>query len=224
VTFARLTTFLVLALALWACDSPTRPDPRIPEPVGRPDRLSLLPCQYGTATALCPAEARWGTLYSSTLIVTTEARWSSSAPAVVRVVSPGMLQAAAAGDADVTVSYNGADLTERFRVFAGGPPWRVLRGEYHINVVDANGAPLEGVLVEIVAGGNAGRNALSDGAGRAIFVGDIVCGPITVRGSKPGYVDWQGSAILCGRGGNGNWGSETVGPVRLAPQVGAGAP
>ncbi len=176
------------------------------------------PCAFETPLARCPVWAAWGFLYSSGREVTGEAEWSSSAPNVVRVVGPGLLsRGLAPGDADITVQFSGKRFTTRFRVFDEGPPWRVYPGEYHIQVIDADGAALEGVLVEIVAGGNAGMRALSNSGGRAIFQGDTVCGPITVRATKVGYREWVGSAIRCGRGGNGNWGSETVGPVRMNP-------
>jgi hypothetical protein len=216
---ARLLVAAACALLAAACDeSPTRPDPRIPPQVGPPTTLMFQPCEYGGRIAVCPVRAIWGHLYSSDRIVTQEARWSSSAANVVRIAAPGMLEAIAPGDADVTVSFNERDVTAKFRVFGEGPPWHVARGvEYHIRVVNEIGAPLDGVLVEIIAGGNAGMEATSDRFGSAIFRGDIVCGPITVRGTKPGYREWTGSAIRCGRAGNGLWGSETVGPVRMIP-------
>lgn len=213
----------MLIVAAWpllslACDSPTRPDPRIPAPVGTPTSMMFLPCQYDEQVARCRVEAKWGYLYSSTRIVTAEARWSSDAPHLVRVAAPGVLQAVGPGDADLTVSFDGAELTARFRVFADGPPWYVSRGSaYHIRVVDENGVDLEGVFVEIIMGGNAGMEAVSNRSGAAIFRGDIVCGPITARGTKQGYREWVGSATRCGKAGNGSWGSETVGPVRMTP-------
>jgi hypothetical protein len=218
-----LRTWLAIAglAALSACESsPTTPDPRIPPPVGPPTAMMFQPCEYGVTIAVCPVQARWGDLYASFRTVTADGEWSSSAPTVVRVIGPGMLQAVSAGDADITVRFNERGLTGRFRVFDEGPPWMVSRGpglEYHIQVIDHQGAALDGVLVEIIGGTNAGRSATSDQFGRAIFRDEIVCGPITVRGSKAGYQDWVGSAIRCGRGGNGNWGSETVGPVRMVP-------
>jgi hypothetical protein len=180
--------------------------------------MMFQPCEYGAQVAVCPVQARWGDLYASFRMVTSEAQWSSSAPDIVRVVAPGTLQAVSPGDAEITARYNERGLTARFRVFSEGPPWMVFRGpglEYHIQVTDQQGAALEGVLVEIIDGTNAGRTATSDRFGRAIFRDEIVCGPITVRGTMAGYQEWIGSAIRCGRGGNGNWGSETVGPVRM---------
>jgi hypothetical protein len=206
------------ALLCIACDSPTRPDPRIPPQVGQPTSLTVEPCEYEPQIAQCPLRATWGYLYSSSRIVTHEALWSSSAPSVVRLISPGVLQAIAPGTAEIDVSLNGVELRAQFRVLSEGPPWKVSTNiEYHIRVVNDDGTDLEGVLVEIIAGGNAGLRAVSNQFGRAIFRGDVVCGPITVRGTKQGYRDWVGSAILCGRAGNGNWGSEIVGPVRMIP-------
>jgi hypothetical protein len=212
------TTIALLAAA--ACESPTKPDPRIPPPIGTPTSMMLQPCEYGAEVAVCPVQARWGDLYASFRTVTSQAQWSSSAPHIVRVVGPGTLQAVGPGDAEITALYNSRGLTATFRVFAEGPPWLVSRGpglEYHIRVVDQQGAALEGVLVQITAGANAGRSAISDRSGSAIFRDEIVCGPITVRGSKDGYHDWIGSAVRCGRAGNGSWGSETIGPVQMIP-------
>ena len=182
--------------------------------------MMFQPCEYGAQTAVCPLQAKWGDLYASFRMVTPEAQWSSNAPNIVRIVAPGTLQAVSPGDAEITATYNSRGLTATFRVFADGPPWLVSRGpglEYHIQVTDPQGAALEGVLVEIIAGTNAGRSATSDRFGRAIFRDEIVCGPITVRGTMAGYQQWTGSATRCGRAGNGNWGSETVGPVRMIP-------
>jgi hypothetical protein len=213
---------VVMAVAGVACGSPTEPDPRITPAVGTPTRMQFLPCEYGAQTAACRVEARWGDLYSTTLDVTNGATWTSSASNIVNVDRRGVLSARGPGDADITVAYEGRSVTATFRVMAEGPPWFVLRGsavEYHIEVVDDRGARLEGVLVEIVGGAGAGSQAVSDSAGRAIFRGESACGPITVRGTKDGYQPWVGSATKCGRAGNGNWGSETVGPVRMIPLV-----
>ena len=61
----------------------------------------------------------------------------------------------------------------------------------------------------------AGRSATSDRNGFATMRGLFVCGPITVRASKAGYRTWTSSAVSCGKAGNGNWGSESVGPVTM---------
>lgn len=204
-------------LGVAGCDSPAAPDPRIPPAVGTPTSMRLDPCAFDSDVARCPLFARWGELYATELNATDEAQWSSGSPNVVRVVSAGILRAVAPGEAVITAQYRGFQHQSRFRVLSEGPPWRVYTGEYHVQVRDSNDAYLEGVNVEILAGGNAGMHAVSDQFGRAIFFGDSVCGPITVRGTKPGYRDWVGSAIKCGRGGNGNWGSETVGPLRMVP-------
>lgn len=187
----------------------------------RAHQASFLP---GAGTRRCTAQKGRGTdavvrgdLYATELNATDEAQWSSASPNVVRIVGPGVLRAVVPGDALITARFRGYQQETRFRVLADGPPWRLYTGEYHVQVRDANDAFLEGVNVEILAGGNAGMQAVSDRFGRAIFVGDSVCGPITVRGTKTGYRDWIGSAIKCGRGGNGNWGSETVGPLRMVP-------
>lgn len=203
------------AFALSAgCGSPTEPDrvdPRVPPAVGMPTFLTMDPCEYLATTANCPVVARWGELYSTSRAVTGVAQWVSSAPGVVRVAYPGILERVAPGDAEVRVSFNGKTESIVFRVVADGPPWRVFSGtEYHIRVVDRNAQHLEGVLVEVTAGMMAGHSAISDRNGSAIFRDAFVCGPITVRASKGGYQIWTGSAVNCGKAGNGAWGSETI--------------
>lgn len=214
--FRRFVPPVLVTLMAVACASPTSPDPRIP-PAGTPPQQMLMhPCAYDDHIARCSVFAIWDDKSRTTRHITTEALWSSAAPQVVRVVSPGVLQAISPGEAQIDVLFSGARLPTRFRVLSVGPPWRVsTNAEYYIRVIDQNEHPLEGVSVEIIAGGNAGIHAVSNPSGDAIFRGDIACGPITVRGTKAGYRDWVGSATRCGRAGNGNWGSETVGPVRM---------
>ena len=217
ITFIRAAAAVVMFSA--ACDSATGPDPRIPPAVGTPTSMRFEPCAYVSTAAQCRVTARWGGLYSTSRNVTVEGSWSSSAPTVVRVVTPGLLEAGSPGDADITVLFDGQSATATFRVFADGPPWFVLKGrsvEFHVTVEDNAGVRLDGVLVEIIAGAMAGRSAVST-LGRAIFVDDVVCGPITVRATKAGYREWTGSAVNCGNAGNGAWGSESVGPVRMIP-------
>ncbi len=205
-----------------ACESsPTQPDdPRVPPAVGTPTRLMLQPCAYETTVARCPLEAIWGDLYRSSRMVTTQSQWTSGAPGVVRVTAPGSLQAVAPGDADITMRFNGRELVETFRVFESGPPWRVSKGpsiEYLIRVQDDRATPLDGVLVEIIGGGNAGRQTISSNGGRASFPGDFVCGPITVRATKDGYQPWVRSTTNCVSAGNPYWSSESVSPVVMIP-------
>ena len=83
--------------------------------------------------------------------------------------------------------YNDRELVSTFRVLESGRRGTCLTGtaiEYHIQVQDERGTAIEGVLVEIIAGGNTGMQAVSDRFGRAIFHGESACGPITVRGTK----------------------------------------
>ena len=208
---------LLSGLALVAgCASPT--DPRLPAATGTPTSMSMSPCEYGpTLTTRCAMVAAWGDLYRTERDVTLDSTWSGNLPDIVRPIAPGVLQSGTPGEAEIAVQYRGRTTTVRFRVLPVGPPWRVYSGEYHIPVVDASNAALEGVTVAVTAGANVGKQAVSQRNGTAIFVGDFVCGPITVRGTKTGYQDWLGSAVVCGRGGNGSWGSEAVGPVRMIP-------
>jgi hypothetical protein len=85
-----------------------------------------------------------------------------------------------------------------------------------IAVRDQLGGRVEGATVEFIGGHNAGRAALSNELGTARFF-EIICGPATVRATKPGYRDSVLSATLCGKGGNGQPGSESIGPFLLIP-------
>ena len=132
-----------------------------------------------------------------------------------------MLQAIGPGTANITIEFNGRSRTEIFRVLADGPPWHALVGpsvEMIISVKDGSGAPLDGVTVEVIGGVMSGKSAVSDRSGFAHFPGEAICGPITARATKPGFREWIGSATLCGRLGNGNWGSEGIGPIIMTPE------
>ncbi len=181
-----------------------------------PTRLSMDPCEYLDTTANCPVVATWGDLYSTSRGVTGVAQWVSAAPGVVRIAFPGVVQRVGPGDAEVRVSFNDKTESFLFRVLADGPPWRAYPNtEFILPVVDPSGARLEGVEVEVTAGPMAGQRATSDRNGFATMRGLFVCGPISVRASKAGYRTWTSSAVNCGKAGNGNWGSESVGPVTM---------
>ena len=62
----------------------------------------FLPCEYESRAAHCRVEARWGLFMRPNRHL--EARWATSAPDVLRIASPGTLQAVAPGDANVSVS------------------------------------------------------------------------------------------------------------------------
>ena len=208
-----------VVLLTTACGSPTEPDdPRVPPPVGTPTRLQVQSCEYIGQTARCPVDAIWGDLYRSTRTVTTTATWSSDSPGVLRIVNGFALQAVAPGAAIVTVEYQGRRETIPFRVLASGPPWRVSpHSEWILKVVDTNGTALEGATVTVIEGAMAGVTSTTDRNGFTHAQIDFICGPATVRVTRPGFHDWIGSATECGRGGNGNWGSETIGPIRMTP-------
>lgn len=223
--FAR--RFLVLQVScvlagvlLVGCNTETGPDPRVPPAVGTPWSLSLEPCEYAVRSARCRVIARWGDLYSSTKDVTATARWTSDAPQIVSVAA-GVLQAMSPGTANITIEYNGRSRTDIFRVLDEGPPWYSMVGpsiEFQFKVSNPAGAPLEGVLVEVTAGALAGQRAVSDRSGFAHLGNEFICGPITVRATKTGFREWTGSATQCGRQGNGNWGSEALGPIIMTPE------
>jgi hypothetical protein len=124
-----------------------------------------------------------------------------------------VLASGTSGDALATVTYSGISATQTFRVYTNEPPRRLCGAScvYVVQVQDAQGAPLDGVLVAITSGHLQGRSAVSSRAG-ARFEGDIVDGPITVRGTKAGYREWNGSGTV---GGNGR---AALAPVVMVPE------
>ena len=98
--------------------------------------------------------------------VTMMAEWTSDAPAVMRLASPGVLEAVTQGDTVVRAKWTyGGGATSYFRsvsVFAGTPPLPT----FEIGGVTYDGSvsprvPLDGVVIEVLNGVAAGRHATS---------------------------------------------------------------
>jgi hypothetical protein len=205
------TTILAAAIGLLlnACGgSPTTPDPRIPPATGSPDSLRLIQWNfdYPAQTTTVEAEAMWGmSLYTTSRDVTVGAVWTSSNPAVAAVVGPGRLAAVSPGDARVTALFREVKATALVRVYGGEPPlWVLEGGEVSAFVFDASrpspGNGLVGATVELTAGHNAGRTAVTGAGGIYTFFPPFVCGPVTARATKEGYADAVGSSIMCMNG------------------------
>lgn len=208
--------FATIVLAL-GCSSPTEPDdPRAPPPIGIPATLEIGHCEYLSSQANCPLLASWGDLYRSHRNVAVRAEWVSTAPTVVRISRRGILERVAPGEAEVRAHFNGKTTSQRFRVLAEGPPWKIQPFTTRVNVRDLNGRPLEGVLVEITAGPMAGGSSVTDRHGSATVWNEFICGPVTVRLSKVGYRTRTRSFVNCGRDLHGQWGHDNVaGPIKM---------
>jgi hypothetical protein len=193
-------------LLLNACGgSPTTPDPRIPPTTGKPDslRLILWNFDYPTRTTTVRAEATWGiSLYTASRDVTGEATWTSSDPAIARMVAAGQMASVTPGDATVGVTFRDVKAASLVRVFPGEPPlWVIEQGQVSAFVNDASraspGNGLEGATVEIISGHNAGRKAVTGAGGIYTFFPPFVCGPLTARATREGYADTAGSSVMC---------------------------
>jgi hypothetical protein len=196
---------MLFACIMGGCQSPTEPDPRVVPAVGSPSRLSVMQWDFGSQITAVRVEAKWGTLYATTEEVTTEAAWQSSDPSVMRVVRAGQIASVSPGDATLTISYRDVSISHLMRVFSGESPLLVLTAETttyvgsHIRDA-ATGLGIEGVLVEIMAGHNAGRTATTERGGWFAFHPPFVCGPLTLRASKTGYRARVGTSVMCENG------------------------
>jgi hypothetical protein len=178
------------AICLGACDSPARPDSRFPPATGTPDRLQLLPENFfnGLGMTKFSLQAGWGSIYETRRDVVAEAEWTSSDPAVVQIVGAGLARSVAPGEAVISATYRGVMKEVEVLVFAGEPPLPFHDGELFFLAIEAGSkAWLAGVTVEIISGRNAGRQGVTDTTGRVFIPGRWICGPMTIRGSKPGY-------------------------------------
>lgn len=192
---------------LVGCDSPTQPDPRVAPAIGSPTRLAVMQWRFGSQITSIRIQATWGSLYSSQREVTSDATWHSSDTAVVRIPRAGQVESAASGSATLTITYRDVSITEELRVFPGESPLPLLTTSNTTYVADAirdatrpTDRGVEGVLVEILSGHNAGRSATTDANGWYYFYPPFVCGPVTARASKPGYRTRVGSSVMCENG------------------------
>ena len=125
-------------------------------------------------------------------------------------MAPGELEAVSPGDAELSVTYRQTTVTALIRVYPGEPPLWVLRPHEDpfdksfvwARVLDASG-PVgagvgPGVLVEIIAGHNAGRSTVTDDQSRYEFELPWVCGVNTFRATKIGWQELVETHTTCG--------------------------
>ena len=161
----RRLLLLLLVILSGACNSaPTTPErhgiPQIVVACDSPTTVSLTSCR---ATVYCSLYSCEPTIPHD---VTTAAEWTSDAPGIVRIASPGLLEAVSPGNTVVRAKWTYAGgPTSSFvsvAVFVGTAPLQTY--EYEGNVYDGGGpprTPLNGALVEIVTGLVAGRQTVS---------------------------------------------------------------
>jgi hypothetical protein len=162
---------------------------------------------FGTPTSTAHVTATWGDLYSTSRDVTAAAQWTSSAPDIVAVTGPGQLTSVSPGDAEVRAAFNGSSVAQMVRVYAGEGPLLVTECSNPTScffadfVRDVAGSfptnGIDGATVTITGGHNAGRSAVTNKDGYFQFFSPVVCGPIVLVASKPGYRDGVSSGIMC---------------------------
>jgi hypothetical protein len=201
----RTTTLAIVVaatLSFASCDeSPTSLDPRIAPTTGPPSRLLVIDWRFGDPVTTARLEAIWGDSYVSSRDVTSESQWASTAPGVVGVAGPGRFVSASPGDAEIQVTFRGVTASRHLRVYPGEAPLLVLEPgdttEVGAFIRDASGVGVEGVMLEIVGGYNTGRTAVTGPGGQYRFFPPFVCGPVTLRATKPGYREAEGSSVMC---------------------------
>jgi hypothetical protein len=98
-------------------------------------------------------------------------------------------------------------ITEMMRVYAGESPLRVMVpgsttyvGDFIRDTTNPTGRGIEGVVVEIMDGHNAGRTATTDSSGFYRFYPPFICGAVTARATKDGYRERVSSSVMCENG------------------------
>jgi hypothetical protein len=137
--------------------------------------------------------------------LTFDGTWESTAPAIMRVVAPGQIASVSPGDAELRLTYRGKTVTRLVRVYAGEPPFWVIRpeelpsvgGSVRDTTLPPGAQGIAGVKVEILTGHNAGRSSVTDARALYNFDAPFICGPGTLRATKPGYRDLTESAVFC---------------------------
>jgi hypothetical protein len=201
----RYSAVLASLTVLIACGSPTQPGPGVAQPIGSPTRLAVIEWRFGERITSIRVQATWGHDRPTSLDVTSEAALVSTDTAVMRVTGAGQIESVSAGNATLQVSYRDVRIEHSLRVFPGESPLLVITGGhmsatvYDATTTGPNARRIDGVLVEILSGHNAGFTSITDQHGWYYFYPPFVCGPITMRASKPGYRERVGSSVACER-------------------------
>ena len=200
----RRSAVVLLVASLAACGSPTQPDPRIAQPLGRPTRLEAIEWNFDARVTSVRVQATWGSMYTTRMDVTNGAIWHSSDDAIMRVPRAGQVESVAPGNATLTITYRDVTVAEEMRVFSGESPLRLLTPSTTTEVSDVirdttrpTERGIEGVLVEVLSGHNSGRTSMTDESGWYRFYPPFLCGPVTARASKSGYRERVSSSVMC---------------------------
>jgi len=152
---------LVLAATSFSCDS--KDSPTAPTRGG----VSFLMIDCDTSGA-CNARAVCAGFYcgpGTPEDVTAEAEWTSVDPSVVRMLSPGRLQAVRPGDTFLKVTWSSAYGQQTVSVFPGTPPlptYFIWGDAFETGKTPGTGL-LDGAVIEILTGPLKGRRTVTGG-------------------------------------------------------------
>ncbi len=186
-----------------ACDSPSAPDRGPKDTNGTPQHLGFRSWDKdaATQTAIGQAWGTWGVMYTLSRDVSADAVWTSSNLTAARIAAPGRIQSVGEGETTVTVTFRGLSTAQRFRIFPGAPPTRIITvnaGKVRDSSVQSGEDGLSGVKIEILTGYNAGRSTVTVARGQFSFDGDFYCGDSVLRLTKTGYREVVRTYTWCG--------------------------
>jgi hypothetical protein len=122
----------------------------------------------------------------STRDVTIQAQWSSSNTSIATVSATGVLSIIAAGDVDVSATYQG--VTGRTHVSLTRAQHYTVSGVAH--EVSPGSHPIAGAQVKITDGPDTGMTATTDTQGRFQLAG-VTAAAIGLEATKNGFIAWK---------------------------------
>lgn len=185
--YVRLATLTPFFISLLACsgspdrklaDTPTSPAPVAPTAVSVSVTGSAPPVG-GSSSFAAAATLSDGTVRN----VTNEANWKSSNTSVVTVNGDGTVSASAAGEADISATYQEKTGVTHLAIKPAKRTTFTLGG----TIIDGLSlGVLPNVGVRIVDGANAGKSATTNGAGD-YSIADVAPGSMTVIAGPTSY-------------------------------------
>jgi hypothetical protein len=203
---AALALLIVAGYLLNACStSPASPSQPFFPTTGKPLDMGMVDWSYGTSVTTCRLVASWTVHYDTSRDVTDEATWESSDSQVAVVMGKGRIASVSPGDCELRATFQGATAKTHLRVYLGDSPVNLIdccgiSGQVRDASIPGVFQGIEGALVEVIAGHSSGQSTLTDRFGVFTFAPPTICGPITVRASKVGYLDAELSWVQCAVG------------------------
>jgi hypothetical protein len=177
-----LTLILGVGFGVASCDSgPTQPTPRPGTNV--PQTAAVTRVEIAGPTSIEPGGSAQLTANAfksdgSVENVTSQAQWTSSNAAVLRVESPGVFNALSRGEATINARFGSRSATAQIMVLPAGT-FR-LTGR-----ISDGSLPLDGVTLTVIEGTGKGLTNVTDGSGAYALYG--VAGRVTLHAKKGGF-------------------------------------